>query len=192
MSEAKTDYWAISDDDQPPKKGWRDNKGKNHKDLTVILKLTTLASTLKETEEDKGSVTLDGGAVCVDPIRHKWIMIDGDDPKIGDSKADCEGGWDEDGKGQGFNGTVALVIAGGESRTRGVYELKRRGGRHPFFRRVDGWCYIRFVFGVQDSSVGQIDQIEQKGYLKKILATKTITNIWVKSRKGYPYSLNIE
>ena len=99
------------------------------------IKKTSLASTLKETEANRGSATLDGGAICLDKSSKKWIMLAGDDSRMCDSNNDCLEAWDEDCLGKDFNGSAALVIHGGESRIEGVYNLTR----HKDFKYILKW-----------------------------------------------------
>ena len=113
-----------------------------------VIKKTSLASTLKETETNRGSATLDGGAICLDKSSKKWIMLAGDDSRMCDSNNDCLEVWDEDCLGEDFNGSEALVIQGGESRIEGFYNLTRRKDAVPlFYSRVDGWGYLRWWRG---------------------------------------------
>ena len=75
-----------------------------------------------------------------------------DDPKICDSNGDCKGGWDEICLGKDFNGTEALTIGGGETKTRGVYKLTRNQKSFPqFYSRVDGWGIISWWRGSDEN-----------------------------------------
>ena len=58
-------------------------------------KKSSLSSTLKETEENGGSTTLDGGVICLEKDSDKWIMLTKEDPKMCDHNRDCREGWDE-------------------------------------------------------------------------------------------------
>ena len=128
ISERVESFKASGQDDQPPETGWTNMKGKG-KQWKVTLKETTLASTLKETEDNNGSATLDGGAVCLelDTSTKEWVwkVLAKNNPKICDSNPDCMGSWDEDCLGEDFNGTKALMISDGESSVVGAYGLTR-------------------------------------------------------------------
>ena len=77
-------------------------------------------------------------------------MISGGDPRMCDSNTDCKEDWDQKHcLTEDFQGTETLVVSGGESRTRGVYQLERRNGTGVplFYSRVDGWGFIRWWRG---------------------------------------------
>ena len=115
-----------------------------------VIKKPTLVSTLKEIEANSGSATLDGGALCLDKTSDKktvkWILLEGDNPKNCDSKKDCKNySWDEDCPGKEFKEQEFLKVSGGETKTRGVYELKRNNASVPlFYSKMDKSGYIRW------------------------------------------------
>ena len=114
--------------------------------IWYVIKKTSVASTLNQTKANQGFATLDGGAICVEKISKKWIMLDGDDARMCDSNEDCEGAWDEDCLGEDFEGPETLVIEGGESRIEGEYNLTRSKESIPlFYSRVGDWGYISVI-----------------------------------------------
>ena len=147
-------FKASGGDGGPPPNGWTaiDNRNiKNTKGIKpkpwTVLQRPSLVLTLNKTKSNKGSASLDGGAICLDQ-NAAWVMLRGDDPKICDSNQDCKEAWDEICLGKAFKGTEAMTISGGDSRTRGVYNLTRNQDSIPlFYTRVDGWGYIRWWKG---------------------------------------------
>ena len=134
INETQEYFKASGGKDEPPADGWTNMDGDPDRINFKVEKRPTLVSSLKETEANSGSATLDGGALCLEKVtKDKWIMLEGGDPKICDSNKDCKEGWDEICLGKDFNGTEALTIAGGETKTRGVYELKRNQDSVPLF-----------------------------------------------------------
>ena len=143
-NEIEEDYQASGGKDEPPVDGWTDMDGDSERIDFKVIKKPTLVSSLKETEANSGSATLDGGALCLEKVvTGKWIKLEGDDPKICDSNEDCKEGWDEDCLGKELKGT-ALKISGGETKTRGMYELKKKQDSAPlFYSKMDKSGFIR-------------------------------------------------
>ena len=144
----KESYKASGGKDEPPADGWTTMEGYSDRINFTVTKKPTLVSSLKETVANSGSATLDGGALCLDKTSDrntaKWIMLEGDDPKICDSNEDYKEGWDEVCLEKAFKGPEALKISGGETKTRGVYELKRNNASVPlFYSKMDKSGYIR-------------------------------------------------
>ena len=150
INETQEEYKASGGKDEPPADGWTNMDGDPDRINFKVEKRPTLVSSLKETEANSGSATLDGGALCLnktsDRNNVKWIMLEGDDPKICDSKKDCKNySWDEDCLGKELKETESLKISGGETKTRGVYELKRNNASVPlFYSKMDKSGYIRW------------------------------------------------
>ena len=149
INETQEYFKASGGKDKPPVDGWTNMKGDSERIDWKVIKKPTLVSSLNETETNSGSATFDGGALCLEKMtKDKWIMLEGDDPKICDSNKDCKEGWDEICLGKDFNGTEALTIAGSETKTRGVYKLTRNQKSFPqFYSRVDGWGIISWWRG---------------------------------------------
>ena len=146
VSRCKELYKASGEDDGPPPKGWTNMDGTDIKSWAVIH-TPSLVLTLDQTKSKKGSASLGGGAICLDQDA-TWVMLPGNDSKICNSNPDCNEAWDEICLGRAFKGTEALTISGGDTRTRGVYNLTRNQASVPlFFTRVDGWGYIRWWNG---------------------------------------------
>ena len=181
-------YWATGGN-EPPAEGWKSKRSNNTKEGWKLTKQQgALASTLEQAEEGKGSVTLDGGVLCLqnkkqddvtssrDNSKTKtgstttktWIMLEANDSRICDDNVDCEGAWDEDCIGRVFKAAKAVIIQGGESKTRGVYDLVRNNASRPlFYKRVDGWGFLRWwkgnsgggewvIGGAQDGVIGKV------------------------------------
>ena len=90
----KDAFKASGKENEPPtKKVWKNTRGKL-KSYTLEKRLS-LSSTLKETEANGGSTTLDGGVICLEEDSDKWIMLAKDDPKMCDHNKDCREAWDE-------------------------------------------------------------------------------------------------
>ena len=145
INETQEYFKASGGKDKPPVDGWTNMNGDSDRINFKVEKRPTLVSSLKETEANSGSATFDGGALCLEKVTGKWIMLEGDDPKICDSNEDCKEGWDEVCLGKEFKGTESLTISGGEIVTRGVYELKRNQDSVPlFYTKMDESGYIRW------------------------------------------------
>ena len=144
INETQEYFKASGGKDKPPVDGWTNMNGDSDRINFKVEKRPTLVSSLKETEANSGSATFDGGALCLEKVtKDKWIMLEGGDPKICDSKKDCKEGWDE--ICLEFQGTESLTISGGETKTRGVYELKRTQDSVPlFYNKMDKSGYIRW------------------------------------------------
>ena len=144
INETQEEYKASGGKDEPPVDGWTNMNGDSDRINFKVEKRPTLVSSLKETEANSGSATFDGGALCLEKVtKDKWIMLEGGDPKICDSNEDCKEGWDEVCLGKELKGT-ALKISGGETKTRGLYELKKNQDSVPlFYSKMDKSGYIR-------------------------------------------------
>ena len=96
-------------------------------------------------------------------------MLSGNDTRMCDKNNDCEGGdWDENCLPVDLDG--AVLISGGESRTRGVYELvyKQDAENIPlFYSRVDGGGYLSWWKG-QDGQGEWLIGADMSGVVGKV------------------------
>ena len=87
-AEAKWDHKSV-----PPENGWKMIKS----GLTKALKVTerpSLLSSLEQTEASGGSLTSDGGIICLETNSKRWIMIASDKSKICDKRKYCQNSLD--------------------------------------------------------------------------------------------------
>ena len=85
--------WARELKNAPPKYGWR-NMNRKLQSFNVISR-SGVISTLNETETHGGSLTSDGGIVCLKQNSNDWILLTHSDPMLCDQIQDCENGLDE-------------------------------------------------------------------------------------------------
>ena len=78
--------------DVPPMSGWKSTSGKE-KSFKVIER-SSLVYTLEQAEASGGSLTQDGGIVCLEQNSNLWILLKHDDPRICDKVQDCKNGLD--------------------------------------------------------------------------------------------------
>ena len=88
-------YTASGANEGPPVKGWKSSNGKEKS--FQVKKIPSLVSTLKETEENEGSSTLDGELICLKTNTSQWIRLRANDPKKCDGNVDCKNSRDETG-----------------------------------------------------------------------------------------------
>ena len=78
---------------RPPRKGWKSTKTEKAVALEVTKK-PSLVFTLKETEANEGSATVDGGVICLKQNSDKWILLKRYDSERCDDNRDCKNGMD--------------------------------------------------------------------------------------------------
>ena len=60
-----------------------------------MIERSSLVYTLEQAEASGGSLTQDGGIVCLEQNSNLWILLKHDDPRICDKVQDCKNGLDD-------------------------------------------------------------------------------------------------
>ena len=67
---------VLQEQENPPQNGWTSSETGTIQHFKV-LERSSLVYTLKQTETNNGSLTLAGGAICLDQSSDKWIVVAG-------------------------------------------------------------------------------------------------------------------
>ena len=86
-------FFAWAPQSAPPNNGWKNMMYKPQR-FNVISR-SGVVSTLNDIETHGGSLTSDGGIVCLKQNSNDWILLTHSDPMLCDQNQDCENGLDE-------------------------------------------------------------------------------------------------